>query len=118
MRRTIVLLLVGTVLLVFASGCTPPRPKLVVTDPDPTVKIPAIKKAVDEHNLAATRQMVKDLESDDPAVRFYAVEGLRKMTGEEFGYEWFDDDDDARQPAVKKWQEWLKAQEPTTAPTK
>jgi hypothetical protein len=112
------LLLAGLGLLVFAGGCVPPRPKLVVTDADPSVKIPAIKKAVDERNLAATRQMVKDLESDDPAVRFYAVEGLRKLTGEDFGYSWFDEDDDARQAAVKKWQAWLAAQEPTTAPAK
>jgi hypothetical protein len=118
MSRGIALLLAGIALLVFAGGCVPPRPKLVVTNPDPTVKIPAIKKAVDEHNLAATRQMVKDLESEDPAVRFYAVEGLRKMTGEDYGYNWFDEDDDARRPAVKKWQEWLRANEPKPAPTK
>lgn len=117
MSRTIALLLAGIGLLVFAGGCAEPRPPMVVTSHDPVVKIPAIKQAVADHDLSAAQQMVKDLESDDPAVRFYAIEGLRKLTGEEFGYEWFEEDDDARQPAVKKWQEWLKGQQPSTAPT-
>jgi len=111
MSRRNALLLAALGPLVFAGGCVPPRPKLVVTDPDPTVKIPAIKKAVQEHDLGAARQMVKDLESDDPAVRFYAVEGLRKLSGESFGYEWYVQDDDDRAKALKQWQAWLKAQE-------
>ena len=114
----IALLLAGLGLLVCAGGCVELRPKLVVTDPDPVVKIPAIKKAVDEHDLSATRQMVKDLESDDPAVRFYAIDGLRKLTGQDFGYEWFEADDDARLPAVKKWQEWLTASESGKPPSR
>ena len=92
------------------SACIPaPRPKLVVTNPDPSVKIPAIKQAVANKNTDAERQLVKDLDSDDPAVRFYAIEGLRKLTGQSFGYRYFDDED-ARRPAVEKWKAWLTAQ--------
>jgi hypothetical protein len=88
-------------------GCIPaPRPPRVVTDPDPSVKIPAIKSAVESENLNVVRQLVKDLESDDPAVRLYAIEGLRKLTGEAFGYHYYDDADE-RKPALARWQAWL-----------
>ena len=118
MSRRISCFLAGLGLLVFFGGCAHPRAPLVVTDSDPTVKIPAIKKAVQEHDLPAARQMVKDLESDDPAVRFYAVEGLRKLTGEDFGYVWYDEDETDRYEAVKKWQAWLKDEEAKHAPAK
>ena len=89
------------------GGCfTAPRPPLVVTNPDPSVKIPAIKLSVQKRDMSAVKQLVKDLQSDDPAVRFYAIEGLRKLTGEDFAYRYYDDED-ARRPAVERWKAWL-----------
>ena len=88
------------------AGCTAPRGPLVVTDPDPSVKIPAIKKAVRTHDRAAARQLVADLESDDPAVRFYAINGLERLTGERFGYDYYASDE-RRRAAVQRWQKWL-----------
>jgi hypothetical protein len=82
---------------------------------DPALKIPAIKQAVDQHDLAACAVLVKDLDSDDPAIRFYAVEGLRKLTGETFDYRYYDDEI-ARKPAIARWKEWLVAQGLVTAP--
>jgi hypothetical protein len=87
-------------------GCFPPRPTLVVTDPDPSVKIPAIRKAVSKKDLSTAKQLVEDLESDDPAVRFYAVNGLRRLTGEDFGYQYYQSDEQ-RRPAVQRWKQWL-----------
>ena len=104
--RQVVRLAVVTAALA-ATGCTAPRPPLVVGDPDPSVKIPAIKKAVREKDRSAVEQLVKDLASDDPAVRFYAINGLRRLTGQNFGYQYFDDDD-GRKPAVQRWEQWLK----------
>ena|SRR5688500_4040569 len=89
------------------SGCTAPRRPLVVTDPDPSVKIPAYKKAVRERDRDAAPQLVADLESDDPAVRLFAIEALEIVTGETCGYRYFDDEEDRRAP-VAKWQAWLK----------
>jgi hypothetical protein len=100
-----------------AAGCTAPRGPLVVTDPDPSVKIPAIKKAVRTRDRAAARQLVADLDSDDPAVRFYAINGLERMTGERFGYDYYADESQ-RQPAVGRWHDWLKAQGLDAAPGK
>ncbi len=95
-------------------GCTAPRPPLVVTDPDPSVKIPAIKLAVEHKDHKATEQLVKDLDSDDPAIRFYAINGLRELTGENFGYLYYQDANE-RQPAVQRWQAWLRGEKPIAA---
>jgi hypothetical protein len=93
-----------------AAGCTAPHGPLVVTDPDPSVKIPAIKKAVRKGDRGAARQLVTDLDSDDPAVRFYAINGLQRITGERFGYDYYADEQ-KRQPAVQRWHEWLAGQQ-------
>ena len=82
----------------------------MVTDPDPSVKIPAYKKAVRERDDDAAPQLVADLESDDPAVRLFAIEALERVTGETFGYRYFDDEED-RRASVAKWQAWLNERE-------
>jgi hypothetical protein len=87
-------------------GCVHPRAPVVVTDPDPSVKIPAYKQAVRRKDRAAVRQLVADLESDDPAVRLYAIGALERLTGERLGYRYFDSDE-ARRPAVDRWRQWL-----------
>ena len=88
------------------AACTAPRGPLVVTDPDPSIKIPAIKVAVARKDVSAARQLVKDLESDDAAVRFYAINGLRRLTGENFGYLYYEEVEE-RKPALRRWQAWL-----------
>ena len=92
-----------------ALGRKPAGPR-TVGDPDPDMKIPAIKTAVDCHDLSAAKQLVADLQSEDPAIRFYAISGLRRLTGQDFGYRYYDDEA-TRQPAVVRWQKWLAAQE-------
>ena len=88
------------------SGCTAPREPLVVTNPDPSVKIPAIELAVQKHDMTALPQLVKDLENDDPAVRLYANHALEVLTGQHFGFRYFGDDDE-RAAAVARWKRWL-----------
>ena len=92
-----------------ACGCSAQRGPFLVTERDPANKIPGIKKAVEAKDLSAAKQMVEDLDNDDPAVRFYAIEGLERLTGESFGYKYFDDEL-ARQPALKRWQAWVDQQ--------
>ena len=84
-----------------AAACTAPRPPLVVTDPDPSVKIPAYKKAVRENDKDDLPQIVADLESDDPAVRFYAIETLERLTGQTLSYVYYADEEQ-RRPAVER----------------
>jgi hypothetical protein len=92
-----------------AVGCGGSPPAKTLHNPDPSGKIPAIKDAVRRGDRRAAAQLIKDLESDDPAVRFYASEGLRRLTGETFGYRYFDPDEE-RQVAVERWQGWMAAQ--------
>ena len=80
-------------LFVFATwlsiGCAPKGRGLM--DEDVSFKAPAIKDAVGDHQKTAVPQLVNDLDDDDAAVRFYAIEGLRRLTGQTFDYHYFDD---------------------------
>ena len=92
--------------LTSSAGCGP-SPEKKLTNPDPSGKIPAIKRAGRTHDLRAAPQLVKDLESDDPAVRFYAIEALKRLNqGDTLNYRFYDDADQ-REPAVASWREWL-----------
>jgi hypothetical protein len=101
----IILLLIPSLL---SAGCVAREPISIKSD-DPDLKIPAIKIAVQKHNKSAIPQLVHDLNSDDPAVRFYAIDGLHSLTGQTLGYRYFDDEEE-RKPALQRWNEWLAAQ--------
>lgn len=90
------------------AGCGPPMDRSV-SNPDPSGKIPAIEIAADSHDWRAVPQMVKDLDNDDPAIRFYAIEGLRRITGQTFGYHFYEEGSQ-RGPAVDRWKQWLAGQ--------
>ncbi|MBV8781102.1 MAG: hypothetical protein JO353_06865 [Phycisphaerae bacterium] len=87
-------------------GCAAPRPDYSVRAHDPTEIIPAIRIAVRARDQSVVPDLIKNLDSDDPAVRFYSNDGLKKLTGQDFGYLYYADDL-VREPAVRKWQAWL-----------
>ncbi|MHC4620969.1 MAG: HEAT repeat domain-containing protein [Planctomycetota bacterium] len=70
--------------------------------PNPTVRIMAIKWAGDNKVSAAVPQLVDLLEDEDPSVRFYAIEGLRRITGTDNGYD-YKSAALQRAAAVKRW---------------
>src|SRR6478672_5208359 len=94
------------------TGCSfiggHPRPRPVITSNDPSLKIPAIKKAATACDTETARQLVQSLESDDPAVRFYAIRGLQSLTGETFGYVWYSEEPQ-RRGSTERWKKWLDA---------
>lgn len=90
------------------------REKPDINSPDASLKIPAIKSAVDRKDMSVIGALVHDLDSDDPAVRFYAIQGLQRLTGETFGYEYFADADE-RRPALVQWQRWYDRSEAAVA---
>lgn len=115
MRLTRVLnFAVASAAMAAVVGCAGEGPKLDIRSEDPAESIPAIKKAARVNDASAIPQLVKDLDSDDPAIRFYAIGALQRITGEDFGYKYFEDDA-ARKPAREKWQKWLESHPVTPA---
>jgi hypothetical protein len=100
----------GTSVWVAAAGCSAPRPAPNIADADPQVKIAGIKQAEARQDRAALPALVEQLESDDPAVRLFALGALQKFTGgERFGYEYYFDEEQ-RKPSLVKWRQWLESQ--------
>lgn len=62
--------------------------------------------AASEKDISNAPQLVKDLESDDPAVRFYSIGALERLTGQTYGYQYFMDEE-KRAESVSKWKAWL-----------
>jgi hypothetical protein len=114
-------------LVCLAGGCFG-REKPDIDSNDAALKIPAIKSSVRERRktIHVATRLVKDLDSDDAAVRFYAIQGLERLTGETYGYRYYDDEIE-RKPALRQWQAWLArirgetpalpTSAPSTAPT-
>jgi hypothetical protein len=98
-------MLLGLVQLLAGCGGIS-RGQRLVTNPDPSAKIPAIKASVQTNDTSVVQQLIKDLESDDPAVRFYAIAGLQRLTGQTFGYQYYADEPQ-RAAAVQQWKAWL-----------
>ena len=98
---------VSTVALALV-GCQAPRGPISVDSDDPDLKVQAIKRDAALHDERHEPELVRDLNDPDPAVRFYAAAALHRLTGNDFGYRYYDDDD-ARQPAVARWKAWVDA---------
>lgn len=107
LKQSIFIFIALTTSIVTMAGCsgfTGPRD---VSNPDPHVKVPEIRKAVEHHDMSVAPQLIEDLDASDSAVRFYAIEGLRRLTGEDFGYDWTQDNRADRRPAIDRWKQWL-----------
>ena len=104
----------GLLLGVSGLACSVPRPAPNIADADPTVKIAGIRQAVARKDRAALPALIEQLDSDDPAVRLFALQALERFAGDRFGYEYYFDEQQ-RKPALARWQEWLKQQQQAPA---
>ncbi len=93
--------------LVFLTGCQDYRGPVSIHSTDPDLKIVAIKKDQSCISHDELQQLVEDLDNDDPAIRFYAIQSLERITHDDFGYVFYEDDD-RRAPALRRWQDWMK----------
>ncbi len=91
------------------GGCYSPDPKSLSSNSAPSA-IPAIKDAAIENNRSAIPRLVQDLSDSDSAIRFAAITALRRLTGQDLGYRYYDSEYD-RRPAVKRWQQWVETRQ-------
>lgn len=94
----------GLAIALGLAGCAPQGEGLA--DKDAAFKIPAMKAAVQSGDRRALGPLVQSLDSEDPAVRLYAIESLQRLTGMSFDYHYYDDAA-TRKPAVDRWKAWL-----------
>ena len=113
MRRGIVSLLI----IVAAAGCSPRAEVGSFDSPDPQAKLYAIIRAGNEKNRAAIPHLIDALGSDDQAVRMYAIESLRRITGHTKGYVYYAAPK-KRDEAIARWLEAYRAGEFAPGPGK
>lgn len=84
------------------AACSAPNPDDGFASDAPGADIAAIGKAARESDHSQIPELIRCLESDDPAVRWAASGALRKLTGETYGYDhaapWAD-----REAAIERW---------------
>jgi hypothetical protein len=95
----------AVLIFLFAAGCVSREPA-TLRDDDPARRIPLIIAAAESGNRSALPALIDGLDSADPAVRFYSFDGLRRLTGLDFGYDWRLDEPDRRE-AVRQWRKAL-----------
>ena len=103
----------GIILLAVAAGaggCFSPEKKSLTSD-SPASAVPAIKDAAQGNDRTAIPRLVADLDDDDPAIRFAAIQALERITGQTLAYRYYDSAE-RRRAAVLRWQQWLQGQKP------
>lgn len=67
------------------TGCGSMPPSF--DSPEPGARNAAIVRAVAREDTAAVPDLVRMLDSDDPATRVLAIQALERLTGERLGYD-------------------------------
>lgn len=87
------------------AGCSaPPASGGDFNSPDPAAKLYAIRAAGESRDRRHIPQLVEQLDSDDPAVRLFAIGALERITGERKGYNPYADEV-SRRAAIEAWVE-------------
>ena len=85
-----------------AAGCGGQPTETGLNADAPTAKLDAIVAAAQAGDRQAVPQLVEQLQSDDPAVRLFAIQALERITDQRFGYNPFLPPT-RRQEAVDRW---------------
>jgi hypothetical protein len=103
---------VWTAIILLLSGCRGPFDRKMglsdLNNPNPTVRIMAIKWAGDNKVSSAIPQLVDLLQDEDTSVRFFAIEALQRITGTDNGYD-YKAGPQLRAEAVERWREFIKS---------
>ena len=108
-------ILAGTTWLTLAGCAAPPTPyPQALISERPAERIAAIKHAAEIGDKSVVTILVQRLEDPDEAVRFFAIIALEKLTGERFGYQYYDSQVE-RARAVERWRRYLQEHRPTAS---
>jgi hypothetical protein len=88
-------------------ACNSSGPRAELSSPSPIARARATVALGERRDPTAVHKLVDLLEDPDQAVRMYAILTLRRMTGDDFGYRYFDREAE-RQPAVERWRAALR----------
>lgn len=91
-------------------GCFPTAKK-GFDSPDNALRIDASVQAAESGDAKAVPDLVRLLDSDDPATRLVAIRSLEKITGTTLGYD-HAGNVSQREAGVQRWQGWLKQHAP------
>ena len=104
-------LCLAAVIIIIVAGCSSPldrKPQLSDLDnPNPMIKIMAIKWAGDNKLSSAVPQLVDLLQDEDRSVRLYSICSLKRITGRDCGYD-YKAAARVRAEAIKCWRQFLR----------
>lgn len=92
----------GVAVLAMVSACTPAASSGGFDSADPASKLYAIVRAGETKDASAIPHLIEQLNSDDQAVRMYAIGALRRITGEDHGYVYYAPPS-RREEAIQRW---------------
>ena len=108
-RRNLPLILAAAlVVLASLAGCRPGAPDRPLQDTDPVFVIPAVKEVAQEDDERDVPRLIELLSSEDAAVRAFTNESLRRVTGQDFGFQFWADEPQ-RDAAVARWKRYAAA---------
>jgi hypothetical protein len=92
-------------MLLTLCACGPPAIRGGFDSDNPAAKMYAIEYAARAGDHDAVEHIIRQLDSDDPAVRMLAIGALERLTGETHGYRHFDHPLERRK-AIRRWVAW------------
>ncbi len=99
MRLTALVILLACPAL---ASCGPPASEGGFDSANPAARMYAIEHAAGTGDTSAIKDLIEELDSDDPAVRYMAITALERLTGQTYGYRHYDSVMQ-RRDAIAKW---------------
>lgn len=100
--RMVVVLSLGLTIFGLVACAEPPISEGGFDAADPGSKLYAITRAGQRQDASAIPNLIQQLDSDDAAVRMYAIGALHRITGERKGYVYYAPQTD-RDAAIERW---------------
>lgn len=100
--------------MILLSGCGPTiRPSF--DSPEPAARNAAIVEAARKSDQSTVPDLVRMLDSDDPATRQLAIQTLEQLTGQRLGYD-PTDTLTMREAAISRWRAYVNDHRPRNGP--